>query len=76
MSEHMPPTSGRDTPTDEPQRAKVEDLLRVADNCRDLLDPTVMAKAWDDPTTPDVQLAPTSPRRFGHLPIIAVFRHF
>jgi hypothetical protein len=77
MSEHMRPMSGRDLPTDEPQWAKVEevkveDLLRVADNCRDLLDPTVMAKAWDEPTTPDVQLAPTSPRRFGLLPNFAV----
>lgn len=77
MSEHMRPMSGRDLPTDEPQwvkveEVKVEDLLRVADNCRDLLDPTVMAKAWDEPTTPDVQLAPTSPRRFGLLPNFAV----
>jgi hypothetical protein len=51
---------------------KVENLRRAADNCRDLLGPALMAKAWDEATTHDMRSAPTYPRRFGDLPNTAV----
>ncbi|MHA3021609.1 hypothetical protein ACXPWS_15275 [Mycobacterium sp. BMJ-28] len=65
-------TGGGDTPADTPQHMTVEDLRRAAENCRDLRDAALMAKAWDEPTPPDVESAPKSSRRFGHLPSIAI----
>jgi hypothetical protein len=35
----------------------VEDLRRVANSCRDLRDPALMAQAWDEPATPDIRPA-------------------
>lgn len=66
MSDQTPPKSRDDTPVVEPQRMTVEHLRRVADSCRDLGDPTLMAKAWNEPTTND------RPRRFGQLQNLSV----
>jgi hypothetical protein len=72
MSEHTPRKSRRDTPAIEPQRMNVEHLRRVADSCRDLGDPTLMAKAWDEPATSDARSATNSLRRFGQLQDLSV----
>lgn len=72
MSDQTPPKSRHDTPVVEPQRMTVEHLRRAADSCRDLGDPTLMAKAWDEPATSDVQPATNSPRRFGQLQNLSV----
>lgn len=61
-----------DTSIVEPQRMTVEQLRGAADSYRDLGDPTLMAKAWDEPATSDVQAATNSPRRFGQLQYLAV----
>jgi hypothetical protein len=50
----------------------VDDLRRAVDSVRDLSDPALMAKAWDEPTTRDVQPATNSPRRFGQLDNLSV----
>jgi hypothetical protein len=65
------------------QRLTVDDLRRLAQACRDLDDPVVMAKAWDDPhdTRGGVRAADSThktaptikhPRRFGQPPNLAV----
>jgi hypothetical protein len=50
----------------------VERLRRAADSCRDLGDPTLMAKAWDGPATSDMQPTTNTPRRFGQLQNLSV----
>jgi hypothetical protein len=72
MSDQTPPKSHDDTSAIEPHRKAAEHLRRVADSCRSLGDPMLMAKAWDEPVTSDVQPATTSPRRFGKLENLSV----
>lgn len=60
-----------DTTADMPRRTTVEDLRRVANSCRDLRDPALMAKAWHEPATPDVTCG-RPPHRFGQRPSLAV----
>jgi hypothetical protein len=48
----------------------VEHLRRAADSSRDLGDPTLMAKAWEEAS--DVQSATNSPRKFGQLQNLSV----
>lgn len=48
----------RDLPfATELQRITVDHLRRMAKSCRDLGDPELMAKAWDEPETPEVRSA-------------------
>jgi len=54
-----------DEPQRHTQRMTVEDLRKAADSCHDLEDPTLMARASDEPATVDMQLATSSPRKFG-----------
>lgn len=59
MCDRLPSKNRRDLAAGVPQRARdvsasrqrltVDDLHRLAQACRDLDDPVVMAKAWDDP---------------------------
>jgi hypothetical protein len=93
MCDRLPSKNRRDLAADVPQRARdvparrqrltVDDLRRLAEACRDLDDPVVMAKAWDDPhdTREGMraadsmnETAPTMkhPRGFGQLPNLAV----
>ena len=72
MSDRKPPTSHRGTPGVQPQRMPVERLRELADNCRDLGDPTLMAKASDESAPSEVQPAVNSPRRFGQLRNLSV----
>jgi hypothetical protein len=58
MCDQTPPKSRDDT---------LDHLRRAAERWRDLSDPEFMAKAWDEPATPDVQPVTNSPRRFGRL---------
>ena len=61
------------TPPHKPvERMTAEQLRRAADACRDLDDPTLMAKAWDEPVTPDMQAATNTPRQFGQLQDLSV----
>jgi hypothetical protein len=72
MCDQTPPNSRDDTPVAEPRRVTVDDLRRAVDSVRDLSDPALMAKAWDEPTTRDVQPATNSPRRFAQLDNLSV----
>lgn len=47
-------------------------MRRAADSWRDLRDPVLMALAWDEPVTSDLQPATNSPRRFGQLRSLSV----
>jgi hypothetical protein len=69
MSDNTPPNSRHGKPA---ERMTLEQLRRAADACRDLDDPPLMAKAWDEPVTPDVQAATNTPRRFGQLQNLSV----
>jgi hypothetical protein len=62
----------RSDAAEQPRRVTVDDLRRAVDSVRDLSDPALMAKAWDEPTTRDVQPATNSPRRFGQLDNLSV----
>jgi hypothetical protein len=55
---------------------RAEQLRRTADACRDLDDPTLMAKAWDEPVTLDMQAATNTPRQFGQLQDLSVSDNF
>jgi hypothetical protein len=93
MCDHLPSKNRRDLAADVPQPEQevparrqpltVDDLRRLAEACRNLDDPAVTAKAWDDPH--DIregmraadsmhETAPTTkhPRRFCQLPNLAV----
>jgi hypothetical protein len=93
MCDRLPSKNRRDLVADVPQRARdvparrqrltVDDLRRLAEACRDLDDPAVMAKAWDDPhdtgegmraagSIHETAPAMKHPRRFGQLPNLAV----
>jgi hypothetical protein len=93
MYDRLPSKNRHDVAADVPQGARdvsarrqwltVDDLRRLAQACRDLDDPVVMAKAWDGPhdTREGVraadsmhETAPTMkhPRSFGQLPNLAV----
>lgn len=93
MCDRLPSKNRRDLAADVPQRARdvpasrqrltVDDLRRLAEACRDLDDPVVMARAWADPNDTREgmraansmhETAPTmkDPRRFGQLPNLAV----
>jgi hypothetical protein len=72
MDDQTPPKSRRDTPAGMSRQLTVDDLRRAADSWRDLRDPVLMAKAWDEPVTSDVQPATNSPRRFGQLRSLSV----
>lgn len=72
MDDQTPPKSRRDTPAGMSQPLTVDDLRRAADRWRDLRDPVLMAKAWDEPVTSDMQPATNSPRRFGQLRSLSV----
>ena len=93
MCDRLPSKNRRDLAADVPQRARdvparrqpltVDDLRRLAETCRDLDDPAVMATAWDDPYDTHEgmraadsmhETAPTTnhPRRFGQLRTLAV----
>jgi hypothetical protein len=50
-----------------PRPTTVDHIRRAADNWRDLRDPVLMGKAWDEPVTPDLQPASDATRRFGQL---------
>ncbi|EFG75402.1 hypothetical protein HMPREF0591_4502 [Mycobacterium parascrofulaceum ATCC BAA-614] len=54
------------------ERMTAEQLRRAADACRDLDDPTLMAKAWDEPPPPDMQASTNTPRQFGQLQNLSV----
>jgi hypothetical protein len=54
MSE-IPPKCDRDAPVEQPRQVTLEHLRRLADNCRDLDDPTLMTKAWDESTPPETR---------------------
>ncbi len=45
MSDYTP-TDGRAEPAEAPQHVAIQDLRRVAESCRDLGDPELMAQAW------------------------------
>lgn len=67
MSDQTPPKRDEDTHVAESQRVTTEHLRRVAENCRDLDDPTLTAKAWDEPAPSDVPQATSPAWRFGRL---------
>lgn len=68
---------GRDvTSAAEPQQITVDHLRRAAQSCRDLGDPALMAKAWDELATPDLQSAADTPRVFGQLRSLSVPNNF
>jgi hypothetical protein len=71
MCDQMPRKSN-DTPADAPQPITVEHLRRAADSWRDLSDPVLMAKAWDEPAASDVQPPKNAPRRLGQLQNLSV----
>ena len=93
MCDRLPSKNHRDLMADVPQRARdvparrqrltVDDLRRLAEACRDLDDPAVMARAWDHPHDTgegmraagwNHETAPAMkhPQRFGQLPNLAV----
>jgi hypothetical protein len=76
MCDQPPPKSSHDRSADTPQTTTVEHLRRVADRWRDMSDPVLMAKAWDEPAPSDVQPATNSTRRFGQLENLAVPDNF
>jgi hypothetical protein len=76
MCDQTPPKSHDDTPEGEPQEMTVDHLRRAADRWRDLDDPALMAKAWDEPATPDEQPTTASPRRFGQLQSLSIPDNF
>jgi hypothetical protein len=86
MCDRLPSKNRRELAADVPQRARdvsasrqrltVDDLRRLAEACRDLVDPVVMARAWGDPDDTREgmraansmhETAPTmrDPRKFG-----------
>jgi hypothetical protein len=66
MSDQIPPKRRSGSPAVERQRTNVQDLRRLADSCRGLKEPTLMAKAWDE------RVAMNSPRKFGQLQDLSV----
>jgi hypothetical protein len=76
MCDQQSPKSRDDTPLNEPQQITVDHLRRAAASWRGLSDPQLMAKAWDESATPDVQPATISPRRFGQLEDLAASDNF
>jgi hypothetical protein len=72
MCDQMPPKGSDDTPADMPRpMVTVENLRRMARSYWRLRDPMLMASAWDEPATPEVQPA-TMSRSFGQLPSLTV----
>jgi len=53
-------------------RVTAEHLRRSAVACRDLDDPTLTAKAWDEPVMRGLQAATNTRRRFGQLHNLSV----
>jgi hypothetical protein len=76
MCDQKPPKRRDDAPERTPRPMSVDDLRRAADSCRDLGDPALMAKAWDQPAMPDAQSTSDSPRIFGQLQNLAVPDNF
>jgi hypothetical protein len=76
MCDQQSPESRDDTPLIEPQQITVDHLRRAADSWLGPSDPELMAKAWDESATPDVQSATNSPRRFGQLENLAASDNF
>jgi hypothetical protein len=76
MCDQQSPKSRDDTPLIEPQRITVDHLGLAADSWRGLSDPELMAKAWDESATPDVQPATDSPLTFGQLENLAASDNF
>ena len=76
MSDQKPQTGQHDKPVGEPQRLTVDHLRRAAESCRNLSDPVLMAKAWDEAPTPNVPPATNTPRGFGQVLSLSVPDNF
>ncbi len=76
MCDQTPLKTCDDTSVVEPRRLTVDHLRRAAESCRDLTDPVLMAKAWDEPAKPEVQPATNSPRRLSQLEHLSVLDNF
>jgi hypothetical protein len=54
MCNQKPPKGSDDTSEGGPQRMTVDHVRRAAGRGPEVTDPVLMAKAWDEPATPDL----------------------